>query len=141
MLSQIPRGIALRPQPAEAPLPFPTWKYEAPFLPDGIYIDVAEDSRDPTQPFIFRASGGSRPDSWSDWRAGTRQTRAGISEIVAVELGYAPLKEPCESIRKLEATGLLSISVCAEGPRLRLGLGNSDVAARWLDLPELGFQP
>lgn len=136
-----PFGIALRSEPVDAPLPFPTWKYDAPFLPDGVQIDVAQDSRDPTQPFIFRAPGGTRPDSWSDGRAGARQMRTGLAEIMAVKLGYAPPNEPGEAIRNLEATGLLSVSTRSGGPGLRLGLGNSDVPARWLDLPELGFQP
>lgn len=82
-LGTCPIGIALR---SAEPLPFSTWDYRPSFLPESMSIEVAEISRDPMMPFVFRSPGAARPDAWTDGRAGTRQTEAGLSELDRIVL-------------------------------------------------------
>lgn len=139
-----PFGIALRTEPAEAPLPFRTWDYQAPFFPPGLSIPVTESSRDPRQPFLFRSPGGARPDQWTDGRAGERQSAAGLADIAALELTLPPGAEPSPDLRQLESAGLLALGTGKDGPRLVLTFSHADGGPpqrlalpdfRWLDEP------
>ncbi|WNG35395.1 VOC family protein [Archangium violaceum] len=135
-----PFGIALRTDPPEAPLPFATWDYQAPFLPSGRTLPVAHASKDPRQPFLFRSLGSARPDQWTDGRAGERQRGAGLSEIVALHLMLPPGLEPAAELRQLEQAGLLTLGTGEEGPRMLLTLsGLTGGPPKRLSLPDFGW--
>ncbi len=117
-----PFGIALRTEPPEAPLPFATWDYRAPFLPPGLALPVARSSADPRQPFLFRSLGRARPDQWTDGRAGGRQRGAGLAELSALHLTLPPGLEPAAELRQLERAGLLTLGTGEDGPGMLLTL-------------------
>lgn len=104
-----PFGIAVRTPSADAPLPFQTWTWDPPFLPDGMVLPVATLSEDANQPFVFRSPGHTRPDAWTDGRAGRRQTEAGLAEIVGLHLDRPPRVPPNNDLRTLAALGLLTL--------------------------------
>ena len=47
-----PFGIAFRRQNEDKALPFPTWKYKPPYLPEHLQIDIAENIK-PDEPLLF----------------------------------------------------------------------------------------
>ncbi len=51
--SACPFGIGLRTGEGEAELPFATWEYTPPYLPEGMHIPVGLNSEDLTEPFLF----------------------------------------------------------------------------------------
>jgi hypothetical protein len=137
-----PFGIALRTEPPEAPLPFATWDYRAPFLPPGLAIPVAHASTDPRQPFLFRSPGSARPDQRTEGQASERQRGAGLAEIAALHLTLPPGVEPAAELRQLEQAGLLTLGIGEDGPRLVLTLSRVDGSPPMrLSLPDFGEAP
>jgi hypothetical protein len=112
-----PFGIALR---GAGPMPFATWDYRAPFLPADMAIPVAEASADPAQPFLFRSPGTSRPDAWTDGRAGMRQAAAGLAGMGAVHLDVPAGVRPAPALAALERAGLLTVATGASAWSMRL---------------------
>ena len=134
-----PFGIAVHAAP-DVPLPFATWDYAAPFLPDGVTLPVAVASDDPLQPFMFRAPRTTHPDAWPDGRAGERQRPAGLAEIAAVQLNFPAGVEPADACRQLAAAGLLTLGRSEDGPRMVLILSAVDGGPpRRLSLPDFSF--
>ncbi|HEX8435584.1 VOC family protein [Archangium sp.] len=133
-----PLGIALRTAAPHPSLPFPTWDYRPPYLPAGMVIPVALASEDPRQPFVFRPPSSSRPDTWTDGRAGDRQRQAGLAELLGIELELPARVPPGDALRLLAATGLLTLGVSPdEQQRLVLSLSRADGGPpRRLSLPE-----
>jgi hypothetical protein len=131
-----PFGIALSTVDARMPLPFEVWGYEAPFLPPGLSLEVACASRDPRQPFLFRSPGNTRPDAWTDGRAGTCQRAAGLAEMTGLRLDFPPDVAPDPAFLRLAELGLLALGR-AEGQRLAVSLSRSDGGPdRLLSLPD-----
>jgi hypothetical protein len=131
-----PFGIALRIAPAD-PLPFESWDYRPPYLPAGLAIPVAVDSDDPRQPFLFRSIGSTRPDAWTDGRAGNRQRAAGLAGLAGLHLDMPADAAPGPALRALAAAGVLTLGTLAGEPRMVLTLARSGGgAARRLSLPE-----
>ena len=81
-----PFGISFRLTGESEAIPFPTWDYRPPYLPEGMSIPVAVASDDLALPFVFRSPGSLPPSEWTDGRAGNLQRRAGLAGIRAVEL-------------------------------------------------------
>jgi hypothetical protein len=129
-----PLGIGLRDIQDE--LPFATWTYRMPGLPEGTGIAVAVDSDDPRQPFIFASPGTARPDAWTDGLAGERQSAAGLAEIVGVELEG---QRAGPAIRALEEARVLTFRN-ADQPRMVLTLSRRDGGPRRrLSLPDFAW--
>ncbi|MBF0335866.1 MAG: hypothetical protein HQL40_19860 [Alphaproteobacteria bacterium] len=121
-----PFGIALR---GDQPAPFATWDYAPPYLPAGMTIPVALASDDPRHPFVFVSPGTSRPDQWTDGRAGARQTAAGLRMIEGVALD-GPLA--------VDLSGAGIVTRDADRPRMVLTLSRADGGPpRRLSLPDL----
>jgi hypothetical protein len=120
-----PFGIALRTAADDEAVPFETWDYRAPFLPEGLSIPVARSSDDPCQPFLFRSPGSLRPDAWTDGRAGLRQRPAGLAEITGVHLEFPIGASPADDYRWLADAGLLTFGRGAAGHRMVLTLSYS----------------
>lgn len=127
-----PFGIGLRSR-----LPFPSWDYRPPFLPDTASVPVALASDDPRQPFVFRSPNETRPDAWTDGRAGQRQKAAGLAEIthLRLELPVAP----APAIKILAEKGLISL-VPAVTVRMELTISRADGGSNRLALPEFIFR-
>lgn len=123
-----PFGIGLR-----GKLPFPSWDYRPPYLPEDTTIPVALSSEDPRQPFVFRSPGDARPDAWTDGRAGTRQQAAGLREIVGLRLEL-PVA-PAPALKVLAEQGFLSLTP-AVSTRLELVVTSQDGRHRRLTLPD-----
>ncbi|MCR6631979.1 MAG: VOC family protein [Magnetospirillum sp.] len=123
-----PFGIGLRGR-----LPFPTWEYRPPYLPDGMAIPVALGSEDPRQPFLFRSPAEARPEHWDDGRAGRRQQAAGLTEITGLHLELPVGASP--ALRTLAERGLLALRPAVR-PRLVLTIARSDGGQRQLSLPD-----
>lgn len=123
-----PFGIGLR-----SALPFPSWEYRPPYLPDGAGIAIALASEDPRQPFLFRSPGSARPDQWTDGRAGDRQRQAGLNEITALHLDLPAGASP--ALRTLADREFMTIRP-AVTPRLLLTVSQSDGGSRVLSLPD-----
>jgi hypothetical protein len=115
-----PFGIALR----GGPLPFRAWDYRFDGLPPGLSIPVAFESADVRQPFIFGSPGTSRPDRWTDGRAGSRQVAARLTEIVGVEIGMPSGVQPASSLLALVEAGIVTI-VGSDRPRMALRFARS----------------
>ena len=129
-----PFGIGLRADRPEE-LPFATWEYQAPY---GFTIPIAEASDDARQPLLFRVSGAARPDRWTDGRPGSRQTGAGLAEIVDLRLDLSDGVCPGQPLTRLAEIGLLSIGH-ALAHRLVLTLSCPGNAPRRLSLPDFTF--
>jgi hypothetical protein len=113
-----PFGVAVRSEPPGAPLPFATWDYRPPYLPEGVAIDVALASDDPRQPLVFRPPGASRPDAWTDGRAGARQRPAGLAAIAGVHIELQPGVRADAALLRLQEVGMLSLGEGGAGPRM-----------------------
>lgn len=123
-----PFGIGLR-----GKLPFPSWEYRPPFLPDDRTIAVALSSDDPRQPFIFRSPGEARPDCWNDGLAGSRQQAAGLRDIVGLRLDL-PVT-PAPALKTLAERRFLTVAP-AVTHRLELTITHQDGGCRRLVLPD-----
>ena len=123
-----PFGIGLRGR-----IPFPTWEYRPPYLPEDVGIAIALGSEDPRQPFLFRSPGAARPDQWTDGRAGQRQTAAGLAEITALHLDLPVGASP--ALRVLAERGFLTMKAAVR-PRLLLTVSRAGGGQRVLSLPD-----
>ncbi|MGE5516624.1 MAG: VOC family protein [Bacteroidota bacterium] len=123
-----PFGLGLRGR-----IPFPTWEYRPPHLPDGVGIPVALGSEDPRQPFLFRSPAEARPDQWTDGRAGDRQAAAGLCEITGLQLELPVGASP--ALRVLAERGVLSLRPAVRS-RLLLTISRTDGSQRVLSLPD-----
>jgi len=106
--SSCPIGIAWR-DGTDAGLEIETWDYEAPFLPAGMSIAVANESDDPAVPFIFRSPGTNAPSEWTDGRAGGLQRAAGLGPVERVILGCPPEYRPGPALSELAGCTILSV--------------------------------
>jgi hypothetical protein len=102
-----PFGIGLRSALPDRPLPFPTWTFAPPYLPPGLTIPVSTASEDPRHPFVFGSPGSGRPDTWSDGRAGVRQSAARLAEIADLQLSATAGTADLEALAQ---AGLLSVT-------------------------------
>lgn len=123
-----PFGIGLRGR-----IPFPTWDYRPPYLPDGMGIPVALGSEDPRQPFLFRSPAEARPDQWTDGLAGKRQSAAGLAEITGLHLDLPVGASP--ALRVLAERGVLTLKPAVKA-RLLLTISRADGGQRVLSLPD-----
>jgi hypothetical protein len=118
-----PFGVCVR---APEALPFPCWLWQPPYLPPGLYLEVAKVVSDPEVPFLFRFPGTWRPDHWPDDRGGARQQSAGLAEITGLTLSALPTAEQLEGLTLDPAIGhqtaLLEFSRSDGGPPRRLRL-------------------
>jgi hypothetical protein len=124
-----PFGVCVR---ADEALPFPCWLWQPPYLPPGLYLEVAKVVSDPEVPFLFRFPGTLRPDHWPDDRAGARQEKAGLAEITGLTLAALPTAEHLAGLTLDPALGhqraVLDLSRRDGGPPRRLRLPD----ATWL---------
>jgi hypothetical protein len=118
-----PFGVCVR---APEALPFPCWLWQPPYLPPGLYLEVAKVVSDPEVPFLFRFPGTIRPDHWPEPQAGKRQRAAGLADIAALELAALPTAEQLKELRLQPSLGnqqaILELARADGGPPRRLRL-------------------
>jgi hypothetical protein len=118
-----PFGICVRSEPA---FPFPGWLWSPPYLPPGLYVEVAQASADPDVPFLFRFPGATRPDTWPEARAKGCQRAAGLAAITGLHLAALPGAEDLPGLVLEPGLGpqraLLDLSRTDGGPARRLAL-------------------
>lgn len=131
-----PFGIALRPAPADAALPFATWPFSPPGSTGWHAVPVAVSSDALTQPLMFRAQRDRPPIEWTDGRAGGRQRPGGFGAISEVEVALADGIAAGDDLKALEKAGVLILG--SGGPRLSLAVATPDgTPAGVLDLARL----
>lgn len=118
-----PFGVCVR---ADEPLPFPCWLWQPPYLPPGLFLEVAKVVSDPEVPFLFRFPGTLRPDHWPEEAAGERQRAAGLAEITGLTLAALPTAEHLPELTLDPSLGyqtaVLELSRVDGGPARRLRL-------------------
>lgn len=120
-----PFGLAVRPKDGGT-TPFATWPYKAPFLPAGRSLPVAVASDDPAQPMLFQSPGTSRPDQWTNGRAGDRQVAVGLTEVTSFELAFPVGIEPADAFKRLADDGVIALQQRAAEPAMTLIVSRSD---------------
>lgn len=105
-----PFGICFRPVgESREPLPFSTWDYEPPYLPEGMSIPVAANSERSQEPLIFVSWLGRRPDSYPEDQRPPLVHRIGWREITSIRVTL-PLQEyPSPELRKVQDLGLIGV--------------------------------
>jgi glyoxalase-like protein len=106
-----PFGLVFRPssiggEPEE--LPFRTWALHAPYLPEPLKFDVAENSIETTEPLLFYMSFGRRSDNYPAERRQPLDHAAGFKEITGVRITLPGPPSPSEALQATERIGLVS---------------------------------
>lgn len=107
-----PFGLCLRPSgrgDEAAGLPFETWAYRPPYLPDPLQIDVAENPDHPAGPLLFHASFFVRPDKYPAERNQPLEHPAGFREITGVKISL-PEQTVSKAMKAIEEAGLVKLS-------------------------------
>lgn len=105
-----PFGLCFR-ATAEQPdkLPFETWPFRPPYLPEGVSIPVATNSNVLHEPMVFYLPFGGRPDAKSPEKQEPLDHPAGLREITGLRL-LMPLPEPLSpTMQTLVELGLLAV--------------------------------
>ncbi|HLM54582.1 MAG TPA: VOC family protein [Pyrinomonadaceae bacterium] len=106
-----PFGLCLRPSKRgdePAGLPFETWAYRPPYLPDPLQIDVAENSDHPAEPLLFHASFGVRPDEYPSERKQPLEHPSGFREVTQVNISL-PERTVSKALKVIEEGGLVKL--------------------------------
>lgn len=119
-----PFGIGFRTLESTDSVPFATWSFEPPAALAFKPIPIALSSLDNSQPLLFRAQRASRPDAWTDGKAGMRQTPAGISEVTAVRFTPPADVEPAGDLRMLQSLDVIALGESSGGPRMTFTLSH-----------------
>jgi hypothetical protein len=104
-----PFGISLRSDVADSlELPFATWNYYAPYLPENTSFSIAANSENLSEPLIF-LSRVSRKISTSPLKRGLLVNKSGFDEITKLRLTLVGEKIFSAELRKLAELGLVEL--------------------------------
>jgi hypothetical protein len=85
-----PFGVGFRPGSEDGkPIPFPTWEYRPPYLPEPLAIHMAANSDVATEPLLFYLAFGRRPNPDDPARRQPRDHAAGLRTITGVRVRVA----------------------------------------------------
>ncbi|MFQ3614633.1 MAG: VOC family protein [Cyanobacteriota bacterium] len=99
-----PFGICLRPEAGtahEGSLPFHSWPYRPPYLPEPLSISVATNAQQLTEPMLFFLGFASRPDTYPPERAQPLQHPLGVKEVSRVRLSSPAAEDPSPELRSM----------------------------------------
>jgi glyoxalase-like protein len=82
-------------------MPFPTWEYRPPYLPDPLAIYMHVDSEVATEPLLFYSTFGRRPDAAEASRRQPLQHAADFHTVTRLEVS-SPQSETPKALRALE---------------------------------------
>jgi hypothetical protein len=116
-----PFGFAFRPIALHAgPLPFRTWEYRPPYLPETASIPIATNSDVLIEPMLFYMAFARRPDSYPAAKRPMIEHAAGLHRITSLELTI-PSAETCSpELRQVSSVGLVRLR---NGPEQLLTIG------------------
>ncbi len=104
-----PFGISLRSDvPGSLELPFATWNYYAPYLPENTSFSIAANSENLSEPLIFM-SPVSRIPSASPLKRGLLVNKPGFDEITKLRVTLLGEKNFSAELRKLTELGLVEL--------------------------------
>jgi hypothetical protein len=112
-----PFGIALRKLTSSSCLPFSSWNYYAPFLPQGASIPIANNSNNHSEPLIFMAPITQKPVNLPLERRPSLNHQPKLKEITALRLTLPTQQNFSVEILKLVELGLLE---CDRGNNYKL---------------------
>lgn len=114
-----PFGVALRRAGADDALPSKTWSYRPKYLPDGMAIEMADNSDRVSEPLIFIVPGGVPPCEYSSNRAEPLQHPAGVNEISHVAIDVSASMPHSDALQYIASVGMVDIG-CALKPSMRI---------------------
>ena len=105
-----PFGVCFRPAgESRQPLPFSTWAYKPPYIPEGMSIPIATNSERCHEPLIFVSTPGRRPDRFPEGQRPPLEHAVGYQEITDVRV-VLPLRDSLSpELRKIQELGLISV--------------------------------
>lgn len=112
-----PFGIALRKSTSISCLPFSSWNYYAPFLPQGASIPIANNSENYSEPLIFIAPNPQKPVNLPLERRPSLDRQPQLKEITALRLTLPTQQTFSVEILKLVELGLIK---CDRGDSYKL---------------------
>jgi hypothetical protein len=91
-------------------LPFKTWAYRPPYLPEPLQIDIAENSASLTEPFLFHMTFGSRPDIYSLELRQPLEHAVGFKEVTGLRITFPGL-DISKALETVEEVGLAKFTL------------------------------
>lgn len=101
-----PFGICFRPASPQPTLPFDTWAYRPPYLPEHLHIPIAVQAH-PGEPLLFYLSFGSRPDQFPPERQQPLQHGSRWQEISAVHVTLPQTQPLSVAAQAVQQAGLV----------------------------------
>jgi hypothetical protein len=104
-----PFGLVFRPATEEPGcVPFQTWEYHPPYLPQSLSLHVGTNADVLTEPLLFYLPLTRRPDSNSATRKQVLEHAAGLRELTRVELVNPEAEPVSPAFEVLLSTGVVS---------------------------------
>lgn len=98
-----PFGICLRRgQEGVNEIPFPTWEYRPPYLPDRLVIHMGVDSEVATEPLLFYSTFGRRPDSDEPFRRQPLKHALDLQAVTRLQVSGPQRGAASAALRALE---------------------------------------
>ncbi len=105
-----PFGFCFRPMEVSGgSLPFSTWDYTPPYLPEGLSIPIAANSERSHEPLLFISRPGKRPDAYPDDQRPPMNHRIGCREVTSLHVTLPLRVSPSPELRKVQDLGLISV--------------------------------
>lgn len=92
-------------------VPFETWAYRPPYLPQPLKIDVAENSAYAAEPLLFYTSFGNRPDRYPEERKQPLEHPVGFNEITGLRITLPEVGSRSRALEAVEQAGLANFIV------------------------------
>lgn len=104
-----PFGICFRTgSSSQATLPFETWAYRPPYLPNHLQIDVARNEVHPGEPMLFWIPFGGRPDSYPAEKRQPLAHPGGFREITGLTITIPGLETKSTAAETIEQNSFIS---------------------------------
>ncbi len=107
-----PFGICSRPAGEfSESLPFSTWAYTPPYIPEGMSIPIATNSERCHEPLVFVSLAGRRPDALPEDQRPPLDHTVGYRQITDVRVALPLRESPSPELRKIQELGLVNVLV------------------------------
>jgi hypothetical protein len=103
-----PFGLCFRSVGTAGQLPFETWAYRPPYLPDTLQIDVAQNEAFPQEPMLFAIPFGGRPDRYPPERRQSLHHPRGFREITGLRIGLPLSVSKSTAVQAIEQDEFIS---------------------------------
>lgn len=107
-----PFGFCFRPVgESRGPLPFSTWDYAPPYLPEGLSMPIAVNSERSQEPLLFVSWLGKRPDARSEDQRPPMNHRIGCREVTSLHVTLPLRESPSRELRQVQDLGLIGVHI------------------------------